>query len=67
MITLNWMICSRRPLLTSEILDAIVFGAGHDSLTERSKLLVTILDICKPLIQTHKDGHILFVHFTVQE
>jgi hypothetical protein len=67
MITLSWMTCCRRPLLSSELLDAIIFGAGSQTLTERSKLLVTILDLCKPLVQTHNDGHVSFVHFTVQE
>jgi hypothetical protein len=66
-ITLSWMVCARRPLLVHELVDAIVFGAGYKALTERSKLLPTILDLCKPLIQTHKDGRISFVHFTIQE
>ncbi|KAF1849355.1 uncharacterized protein K460DRAFT_404584 [Cucurbitaria berberidis CBS 394.84] len=64
---LNWMICGRRPLRSVELQDAIAFATGQDTLTERSKLPKTILDLCKPLIQTHSDGHVSFVHFTVQE
>jgi hypothetical protein len=51
----------------SELQDAIVFAAGSTTLTPRSKLPATIVDLCRPLIQTHADGQISFVHFTVQE
>ncbi|KAH7385941.1 hypothetical protein BKA66DRAFT_403042, partial [Pyrenochaeta sp. MPI-SDFR-AT-0127] len=64
---LNWIICARRPLRIAELKDAIVFAIGNSTLTERSKLPATVLDLCRPLIQTHADGHVSFIHFTVQE
>lgn len=64
---LDWLICSRRPLREEELQDAIIFAAGNNQLTERSKLPATVLDLCKPLIQVHDDRTVGFVHFTVQE
>ncbi|KAL1798027.1 hypothetical protein ACET3X_004633 [Alternaria dauci] len=64
---LKWMLCSRRPLRVTELQDAIVFASGNVSLSERSKLPGSIVDLCKPLIQTDDNGQISFVHFTVQE
>ncbi|KAH8698037.1 hypothetical protein GQ44DRAFT_832316 [Phaeosphaeriaceae sp. PMI808] len=67
MSILNWMICSRRLLRISELQDMIVFAGGQVSLTERSKLPASIIDLCKPLVQTDDNDQISFVHFTVQE
>ncbi|KAH7068217.1 hypothetical protein BKA63DRAFT_109499 [Paraphoma chrysanthemicola] len=64
---LNWMVCSRRPMRVSELQDTIVFAASSIVLTPRSKLPASIIDLCRPLIQTHADGQVSFVHFTVQE
>jgi hypothetical protein len=61
------MMCSRRPLRVIELQDAIVFASGAVSLSERSKLPPSIVDLCKPLIQADENGQISFVHFTVQE
>jgi hypothetical protein len=61
------MICARRPLRTIELQDAIVFATGHEALTDRTKLPATVLDLCKPLIQTNAEGYLSFVHFTVKE
>ncbi|CAN9263627.1 unnamed protein product [Alternaria alternata] len=64
---LKWMLCSRRPLRVIELQDAIVFASGAVSLSERSKLPPSIVDLCKPLIQADENEQISFVHFTVQE
>ncbi|KAI1562867.1 hypothetical protein PtrEW4_009731 [Pyrenophora tritici-repentis] len=64
---INWMLCARRPLRAVELQDAITFAMGSETLTENNKLSVTVLDHCKPLVQLHADGHVSFVHFTVQE
>ncbi|KAH7092161.1 hypothetical protein FB567DRAFT_434738, partial [Paraphoma chrysanthemicola] len=64
---LNWMVCSRRPMRVTELQDAIVFATSSSVLTPRSKLPGSIIDLCRPLIQTHADGQVSFVHFTVQE
>ncbi|KAF2642645.1 hypothetical protein P280DRAFT_395523 [Massarina eburnea CBS 473.64] len=64
---LEWMLSSRRPLRTIELQDAIVFSGNNMTLDKRSKLPVSIIDLCKPLITVVDDGTVVFVHFTVQE
>ncbi|KAF7670744.1 hypothetical protein GT037_011195, partial [Alternaria burnsii] len=64
---LKWMLCSRRPLRVAELQDAVVFASGAVSLSERSKLPASIVDRCRPLVQTDDNEQISFVHFTVQE
>ncbi|CAN9342142.1 unnamed protein product [Alternaria alternata] len=64
---LKWMLCSRRPLRIIELRDAIVFASGAVSLSERSQLPSSVVELCKPLIQTDDNGQVSFVHFTVQE
>lgn len=64
---LRWMICSRRPLSIAELRVAVHFASGKTTISQDSQLPATVLNICKPLIQTYDDGHASFVHFTVQE
>jgi hypothetical protein len=64
---LRWMICSRRPLKSTELQDAIVFSGEQAVLSDNSKLPANVIELCKPLIQRLSDGTVTFVHSTVQE
>jgi hypothetical protein len=61
------MICSRRPLKAIEIQDAVAFSGNSAVLNDKTKLPVTVIDLCKPLIQVLADNTVVFVHFTIQE
>ena len=63
---LEWIACSYRILKAHEILDGIVFK-GSASLTDRTKLNRSILDLCKPLIEEGPGDTIDFVHFSAKE
>ena len=61
-----WITLARRPLKTWEICDAIVLGTASQGLTKQTILHKEILDLCKPLIEEHRDNTVMFIHFSVQ-
>ncbi|KAK5081906.1 hypothetical protein LTR70_009241 [Exophiala xenobiotica] len=61
-----WITLARRPLKTWEICDALVLGTASQGLTKQTILHKEILDLCKPLIEEHRDNTVVFIHFSVQ-
>lgn len=60
-----WITLARRPL--KEICNALVFGTAAQGLSKQTILNKEILDLCKPLIEEHRDNTVTFVHFSVQK
>jgi len=64
---LEWMACSYRPLKTFEVLDGISFNAGCTDLNSHTRMLGSVLDLCRPLIEEGPSNTVDFVHFSARE
>lgn len=63
-----WILFALRPMKVWEICDALVIGGSNLMLVKDQTMLhPRILDICKPLIEVHKDQTVSFVHFSVKD
>ena len=64
---LQWIAFSFRPLKKFELQDGIVLHDGNTVLDESTKILVDILDLCKPIIEEGPANTVIFVHFSAKE
>lgn len=61
------MACSFRPLKLYELQDGIALHVENTVLNQDTKLMSTIVELCKPLIEEGIGGSIDFVHFSAKE
>jgi len=61
------MACSFRPLKVHEIQDGILFEPGNIELTQETKLLPSVIEVCKPILQIGANRTVTFVHFSAKE
>jgi hypothetical protein len=62
------MVCfARRPLKPYEIQSAIGFGHHGTTFLIGTTASETILDLCRPLIESGPRDAVIFAHFTVKE
>lgn len=64
---LSWIAFSCRPLKIHELLDGVTLHEGNLVLDESSRLDVSVLDLCKPIIEEGNGKTIEFVHFSAKE
>ena len=64
---LSWIAFSCRPLKVHELLDGVTLHEGNLLLNETSRLEVSVLDLCKPIIEGTHDKVVEFVHFSAKE
>jgi hypothetical protein len=64
---LEWIACSYRPLKTYEVQDGIFFEPGRTDLNENTKLSISVLDLCRPLVEEGPRHIVNFVHFSAKE
>ncbi|KAK5056694.1 hypothetical protein LTR84_012226 [Exophiala bonariae] len=64
---LGWIAFAFRPLKTFEVCDALVFEDDDSTLDSTTKLLKSVLDTSKPLIEEKDDQTVVLVHFSARE
>jgi hypothetical protein len=64
---LEWMACSQRTLKKYEIQDGIVFSPENGVLDETTKLLPSIFELCKPMVEEGPGNTVDFVHYSAKE
>ena len=64
---LSWIAFSCRPLKVHEMLDGVTLHEGNLVLNEMSRLEVSVLELCKPIIEETQGKVVEFVHFSAKE
>jgi len=62
---LGWIGCSRTPLRSTEVLQALAVKPDNTSFSSGQKVLLSITQICGPIVEVHND-FLQFVHFTAK-
>lgn len=63
----RWICFAQRPLKLNEILHGLAHTPERLHPAIEDVPVSKILELCQPLIESHQDGTVSFVHFSVQE
>ena len=64
---LEWTACSYRTLKLYEIQDGVVFTRENHELNVNTKQSVSIIELCKPLLEEGPGSTVEFVHYSAKE
>jgi hypothetical protein len=63
----QWLAYSSRPLKRFEVQDAVSLHSGNTIINESTRVLDSVFELCKPLIEHGASDTVRFVHVSVKE